>query len=75
MERREDKTARGSKKNKGKQKYIATEDMFLHDNNNFWRKKKNRKKEKILHPLTQTPWGVNNCTVGSHISAVDTSAK
>lgn len=43
MERREDKTARGSKKNKGKQKYIATEDMFLHDNNNFWKKKKQKK--------------------------------
>lgn len=49
MERREDKTARGSKKNKGKQKYIATEDMFLHDNNNFW-KKKNRKKRKNPPP-------------------------
>lgn len=50
MERREDKTAHGSKKNKGKQKYIATEDMFLHDNNNFWKKKKNRKKEKNPPP-------------------------
>lgn len=49
MERREDKTARGSKKNKGKQKYIATEDMFLHDNNNFW-KKKNQKKRKNPPP-------------------------
>lgn len=46
MERREDKTARGSKKNKGKQKYIATEDMFLHDNNNFWKKKKQKKRKK-----------------------------
>lgn len=44
MERREDKTARGSKKNKGKQKYIATEDMFLHDNKIFWKKTEKRKK-------------------------------
>lgn len=44
MERREDKTARGSEKNEGKQKYIATEDMFLHDNNNFWKKQKKGKK-------------------------------
>lgn len=49
MERREDKTARGSKKNKGKQKYIATEDMFLHDNNNFWKKKKQKKSSTHLH--------------------------
>lgn len=54
MERREDKTARGSKKNKGKQKYIATEDMFLHDNNNFWKKKKQKKRKNPPPTYTNT---------------------